>query len=120
MRVLLLRRDPSNELRRWSDDLVSQLGGGGITAYAYECDLWLPRETHPSLNKESAKRLREIGKDYDLVHALGYRCAWACAETFGDAEVWAYSVYDFPKTRNPKLIDRLNMAQFGTCPSRWV
>ncbi len=120
MRILLLRRDPSEELRRWSDDLVTQLGAGGITAYAYESDLWLPKETHPMLNKETSKRLREIGKDYDLVHALGYRAAWACAEAFGDVETWCYSVYDFPKTRNSKLIERLNMAQFGTCVCRAV
>ncbi|MEQ1821150.1 MAG: glycosyltransferase family 4 protein [Fimbriimonadaceae bacterium] len=120
MRVLLIRREPSDELRRWSDDLVTQLGTRGITAYAYESDLWMPKETHPALNRDTSKRLREIGKDYDLVHAMGYRAAWACAEAFGQSESWGYSVYDFPKTRSPKLIERLNQAQFGTCACRAI
>ena len=57
---------------------------------------------------------------FDIVHAFGYRAAWACAESFGNREAWVYSAYDLPKTTRIELIERLSKAQIGLCSSSAV
>lgn len=120
MRILFLRRDPSPELRRWSDELATAVSRLGYQARIVDADDWMPRETDPALNKETTKNLKDLADGFDIVHAFGFRTSWACSELFGDREVWLYTAYDLPKTTNSKLIDRLNMAQTGLCSSRAV
>jgi len=120
MRILFLRRDPQPELRRWSDELAVAIGRLGYHAQIVDADDWMPRETDPALNRHTSDDLTDYAGGFDLVHAFGYRTAWACAELFADRELWLYSAFDLPKTTNPKLIGRLNMAQAGLCASRAV
>ncbi len=120
MRILFLRRNPSPDMRRWTDELAVEASRLGYQARIVDADDWMPQETAPSLNKETNKELRDLADGFDIVHAFGYRPAFACAEVFGDREIWMFSTYEFPRTTNPKLIERLNMAQCGTCSSRAV
>lgn len=120
MRVLFLRRDPSPELRRWSEELAASVNRLGYQARVVDADEWMPRETDPALNRNTDKDLADLASGFDIVHAFGFRTAWACAELMSDREVWLYSVYDIPKTTNPKLIGRLNLAQAGLCASQSI
>lgn len=120
MRILFLRRDPSPELRRWSDELAAAVSSLGYQARVVDADDWMPRETDPSANRNTNDDLADLASGFDVVHAFGFRTAWACAELFADREVWLYSAFDLPKTTNPKLIGRLNLAQTGLCASRAI
>lgn len=120
MRILFLRRNPSPDLRRWSDELAVEVSRLGYQARVVDADDWMPQETSPDLNKGTAAELRDLADGFDIVHAFGYRTAYACAEVFSDREVWLFSAYEYPRTTNPKLIERLNLAQCGTCSSRAV
>lgn len=115
--------------------LARQSSGGHITAmrhllqplreYAIEAELidasgFIPDATGPSVDKQVTSELRDIARSFDLVHAIGYRAAWACAEAFGAKEAWTYSAYDIPRTTHRLLITRLNDSQGGVCSSRAV
>lgn len=113
MRVLLLRRSARGGLAAWADDLSFRLPVQGIGA-TLEDATWIPRETGPATDREVTRRLKEIGDGYDLIHAFGYRAAWACAAAFGDDYLWAYSAYEAPPA-SPPLVAKLNLAGLGFC-----
>lgn len=117
MRVLFLRRQAFGGLSAYADGLIFTLPRFGIEAVIEDAEDWIPNETGPVHDNNVSRRLRQTAQDFDLVHALGYRSAWACAEAFGGKEAWVYSAYDLPKTTHPRLIERLSKAQKGICSS---
>lgn len=78
---------------------------------------WIPNETGFQADKAVTKRLKEDAKGFDLVLAVDYRAAWACAEAFYLRRPWAYLAWGMPKTTLPELVDRLCSARLGWCPS---
>jgi glycosyltransferase involved in cell wall biosynthesis len=98
--------------------LAVQLPGKGIGS-TIEDAVWMPRETGPGVDREVTKHLKELGEGYDIIHAFGYRTAWACAEAFGDDFVWVYSGYEVPPAA-PALVERLNLAAIGFCASAFT
>ncbi|HZH98334.1 MAG TPA: glycosyltransferase family 4 protein [Fimbriimonadaceae bacterium] len=120
MRVLLLRRQPFGGIARFTESLVKALDRHGIGAVAHDVTDWIPSSTHPSENKGPMKELRRMGQGFDLVHAFGYRTAWACAEAFGTKEAWIYTAFDLPKTGHPELVERLNRGAAGLCVCRRI
>lgn len=92
----------------------------GIRITIEDADTWIPNETGPKPDSKVTPRLLKLAKDYDVVHAFGYRCAWACGAAFKSYSAWFYTAYDMPKTTHELLIDKLNEAQAGICSSRAV
>lgn len=119
MKILLLGREGQSEFHEFAADLHQAL-----PAYDHETELafvdWIPSETGSRVDKSVSENLRRFAQPYDLVHALGYRTAWACAEAFGSKEAWVYSAYDRPSSTHRFLITRLNESQIGICHSRAV
>ena len=120
MRVLLLRRQSRGGLALWADDLASNLSAEGISATVVDAVGWIPNETGLFVDRDVTRRLRDMGEGFDIVHAFGYRAAWACAGAYGDREAWVYSAYDPPKKAHEALIDRLNESAIGICSSTLV
>jgi glycosyltransferase involved in cell wall biosynthesis len=120
MKILLLHRQPYGGIARHAALLAQALNAMGIEAAIEEASSWIPDDTGIKTDKIVSSKLRAIGKPFDLVHAIGYRAAWACAEAFGYNEAWLYTAYDLPKTTNRLLIDRLNRAQLGLCASHAI
>lgn len=104
----------------YANYLAAGLRGLDIQADLIQAEGVIPAQTGGNIDKDVANWLREAGKEYDLVHAIGLRSAWACATTYSDKEAWLYSVYDMPKSTNRLLINHLNTAQAGLCSSRAV
>jgi glycosyltransferase involved in cell wall biosynthesis len=120
MRVLLLRRQSTGPLAAHVDDLVATLPAYGVTAVVADAADWIPEQINRQVDRQVAKELRERGNSFDLVHAFGYRCAWAAAETYEEKEAWLYSVHDLPRSVHPFLVERLNWAQRSVVASRAV
>lgn len=120
MKVLLLLRQELGGLATYADDLVREMPKHGIEPVIEEASAWIPNETGPKHDKKVSRRLRELASSYDLVHALGYRTAWACSAAFGHKEAWVYTAYNLPKTTHRVFISRLNDAQAGICASRAI
>lgn len=120
MRVLALLREPSLA----TEELVSNLSLGmpryGIQISTLEASEWMPKSTGLDIDPRVSQQLRSRGLDFDIVHAFGYRCAWACAEAYGSGEAWLFSAVDQPKTTHPELIKRLAKSQFGLCQNQGV
>ena len=81
---------------------------------------WIPNETGWKVDRKVSKQLQEASRGFDLIHAFGYRAAWACSEAFYLKRPWVYTAYDMPKTLVSQLIDRLNAARTGIVPTRKV
>lgn len=120
MKVLFLLRQSLGGIATHARDLQSALAAHGIDVHIEDAANWIPNETGPKFDKPVAKRLRAMAQSYDLVHAFGYRAAWACSDAFGHKEAWVYTAYDIPKTTHRVLISHLNDAQTGICASRAV
>ncbi len=120
MRVLLLRRTSQGGMAALSDALPPALAEFGVEADVVDAEEWMPKATGRKVDPGVTKRLRALAKPYDLVHAFGYRTAWACGEAFGMRRPWLYTAYDLPKTTHPELIDRLLPARIGLCSSTAV
>jgi glycosyltransferase involved in cell wall biosynthesis len=120
MKVLLLLRQSVGGMATTVSDLARELPKHEIEVRIEEASDWIPNETGGKIDKTVTKRLREVSAGYDLVHAFGYRTAWACSEAFGHKEAWVYTGYDIPKTTHRILISHLNDAQQGLCASRAV
>lgn len=104
----------------WSDSLVRALDEEGIEAVIDDAEDWIPNETGWSTDRQVSKLLKQAVRGFDLVHAWGYRSAWACSEAFYLKFPWVYTAYDTPKTTHSLLIDRLNAARAGLCSSRSI
>lgn len=117
MRVLALRRrlgGASLMAQAWQEPLEEL----GIELVIDDVASWIPDATGRRVDREVTKRLKQEARGFDVVHALSYRSAWACAEAFYVRYPWTYSAYDFPITRHPDLVDRLNSARLGLVSTR--
>lgn len=114
MRVLFLLRQSQGPLARYVRALQAGLERKGITIELETCD-FIPDRTGWRTDRKVSKELRRRAKDFDLVHAFGYRAAWACAEAFYVRRRWLYTAFDKTKTTRHELIDRLAAAQVGCC-----
>ncbi len=120
MKVLLLHRQNLGGLATLVADLKRELPKHDIEIEVENASEWMPSETGGKADKAVTAKLRERSAAFDLVHAFGYRPAWACSEAFGHREAWVYTAYDIPKTTHRLLISHLNDAQQGLCASRAV
>lgn len=119
MRVLALLRQSRGGLARWASDVTAWLAEEGVELVVDDAS-WIPAQTGRATDKEVSKRVRADARGFDVVHGLGYRAAWACAEAFSLRFPWVYTAYDPPKTTHPDLVDRLNSSRRGIVPSRSV
>lgn len=117
MKVLLLHRQSFGAIAAHVRDLKGALKQRGYDADIVDATEWMPLPTGRKTDKAVSERLKKLCEPYDLVHAFGYRCAWACGVAIGYGEAWVYSAIDMPKTTHRLLIDKLNCAQFGICSS---
>lgn len=113
MTVLFLRRQALGGTATHSESLAAALGNHGIAVSIEDAASWIPNETGSRVDKKISDRLRKLAAPYDLVHAFGYRSAWACSHAFSHKEAWIYTGYDLPKTTHRLLISALNDAQAG-------
>jgi glycosyltransferase involved in cell wall biosynthesis len=113
MRVLLLRRQALGGIATHTSDLAALLPRFGVEARTEDASDWMPQETGPAADRHVSKRLREIARDYDLVHSFGYRCAWACGEALGKKTPWLFTAWDLPKTTHQLLTAQLQKARHG-------
>ncbi|MFN8221242.1 MAG: glycosyltransferase family 4 protein [Fimbriimonadales bacterium] len=120
MRALLLTRQLRPSWASYVDRLAVMMTRFGVQATVEDATSWIPNETGPRVDREVSIHLKRVAEDYDVVHAFGYRAAWACAEAFGSQEAWLFSAIDFPKTTHPQLVERLNKAQRAFCVSEAV
>ncbi|MBL8065759.1 MAG: glycosyltransferase family 4 protein [Chthonomonadaceae bacterium] len=120
MRVLALRRQTTGSAKTLLDGLVLALDQQGIELVVDDAGDWIPDRTGPSVDKEVSKLVKRAAQGFDMVHAWGYRAAWACSEAFYLRSPWVYTAYDIPKTTRSELIDRLGAAHRGLCSSATV
>ena len=120
MKVLFLLRQTVGGMATHARDMQGALAAKDIQVDIEDGTSWIPNETGPRHDKSISKKLKQKAEGYDLVHAFGYRSAWACSAAFGHKEAWVYTAYDIPKTTHRVLISHLNDAQTGICASRAV
>lgn len=120
MKVLFLHRAYRGGMKTYAELLAPALRKLGHELDVVDAADWMPEATGPKVDKGVSERLRKLAAPYDLVHAFGYRAAWACGEAFGHKEAWFYTAYDMPRTTHRLLISNLNNAQTGFCSSRAV
>ncbi|HXH62497.1 MAG TPA: glycosyltransferase family 4 protein [Fimbriimonadaceae bacterium] len=117
VRVLLLRRQTFGGIATYTRLLVDALDRVGIEAVVDDAEEWIPNKTGPAVDRQVSKAVRAAAQGFDLVHAFGYRTAWACSAAFRSSEPWVYTAHDMPKTVHSLLIERLNEARAGVCSS---
>lgn len=120
MKILFLKRQTLGGLNTHATTLAEELRRQGHEVTVEEASDWIPNETGTKIDKKVSEQLRKLAEPYDLVHAFGYRTAWACSEAFSHKEAWLYTAYDLPKTTHRLFITRLNDSQAGICSSRTV
>jgi glycosyltransferase involved in cell wall biosynthesis len=120
MRVLMIRRRRRGGISSHAASLARSLANHGVAAELIDGDDWIPDATGPRYDKSVSRELLRRADRFDLVHAFGYRAAWACAEAFRSKRPWVYTAYDLPKTTHPALVDRLDRARAGLCASAAV
>lgn len=120
MKVLLLHRQPFGGLANYVTSLAGGLAKHDVKATVLDATRLIPNETGAKPDKTVSAWLKDTASGFDLVHAFGYRPAWACAEAFGYDEAWVYTAFDMPKTTHSMLIDRLNRSQAGICASNAI
>lgn len=102
----------------YSNNLATALSSRGIEVVIDDAESWIPKKTGWLNERNVSKLVRKAAQGFDLVHAFGYRSAWACSEAFYVRSPWVYTAFDMPKTTHSHLIDRLNAAKRGLCSSR--
>lgn len=117
-RVLMVRRQNTGGIATYSNHLVRGLESLGVDVVLDDMQAEIPDQTGFWVDRKVSQALKRAAQGFDLVHAWGYRTAWACGEAFYVRFPWVYTAYDFPRTRNGLLIDRLNHAKAGVCTSR--
>lgn len=120
MRVLYIRRQRVGGIATYSEALGKELESHGIEVVIDDAEDWIPNETGFATDRRVTKLVKKAAQGFDLVHAWGYRPAWACSEAFYLRFPWVFTAYDIPKTTNSQLIDRLNAARTGLCVTRAV
>lgn len=120
LRVLFIRRQKTGGMAALSEAWAEALDDLGIEAVIDDAESWIPNETGWQVDRSVTKSVRKAMQGFDLVHAFGYRTAWACSEALYVRQPWVYSAFDMPKTTHHQLVDRLNAARRGICPTRAV
>ncbi|MBS1723272.1 MAG: glycosyltransferase family 4 protein [Armatimonadetes bacterium] len=120
LRVLILRRQAFGAAQTLLDALATGLVEEGIDAVVDDAESWIPNKTGWSVDKGVSKAVKQAARGFDVVHAWGYRAAWACAEAFYVRSPWLYTAYEMPRTTQSELVDRLNSAHRGLCPTTAV
>lgn len=118
MKILLLSRQEFGGLANYAKLLQEALVEKGHEVRWERAESWMPKETGPKPDRTCTDKLKPFAAEYDLVHALGYRPAWACSEAFKHKKPWVYTAYDYPKSNHKLVIDHLNDSQVGICTSR--
>lgn len=118
MRILFIRRQHFGGIATYSNNLAAALNARGIEVVIDDAEGWIPKKTGWLNDRNVSKLVRKAAQGFDLVHAFGYRSAWACSEAFYVKFPWVYTAYDMPKTTHTHLIDRLNAGKRGLCSSR--
>jgi len=120
LRVLFLRRQSIGGIATASEVLARELEKLEIEVVIDDAADWIPNQTGFTVDRRVSKLVKKAAQGFDLVHAWGYRAAWAASEAFYLRFPWVFTAYDIPKTTNSQLIDRLNAARTGFCSSRAV
>ena len=117
MRVLFLRRQRFGGIATYTNLLADALDREDIEAVVDDADDWIPNETGLRTDRKVGKVLRASARGFDLVHAFGFRTAWACEAALRGEQPWIYTAHDMPRTTHPLLIERLNGSRKGVCSS---
>ena len=117
MRVLIVRRQSFGGVATYTNLLADALDNYGVEAVVDDADEWIPDKTGWGIDRQVSKALHAAARGFDLVHAFGYRSAWACSQAFYVNSPWVYTAHDLSKTTHGELIDRLNAAKIGVCSS---
>ncbi|MCH7903625.1 MAG: glycosyltransferase family 4 protein [Armatimonadetes bacterium] len=120
MRVLILRRQEFGGIATYTNLLADALHDEDVEAVVDDADDWIPNKTGWRVDREVGKVLKAAARGFDIVHAFGYRTAWACSAAFYVSEPWVYTAYDMPRTTHVELVKRLNTARIGLCSSHAV
>jgi glycosyltransferase involved in cell wall biosynthesis len=120
LRVLFIRRQKTGGVATLTDAWSEALDDFGIEAVIDDTESWIPNETGWHVDRNVSKLVKRAAQGFDLVHAFGYRAAWACSEAFYVRQPWLFSAYDMPKTTHHQLMDRLNAARRGVCATRAI
>lgn len=120
MRVLFLTRQRKGPIASVCQTLADALDEFNVEVVIDEVSSWMPEKTGWLVDRGVSKKVHEAARGFDLVHAWGYRTAWACSEAFYVRKPWVYSQLDPPRTTNAQLIDRLNAARQGYVSCRLI
>lgn len=120
MRVLFLTRQRKGAVASVCQTLAEALDEFDVEAVIDDASSWIPDKTGWMVDRGVTKKLNNAARGFDIVHAWGYRSAWACSEAFYVRRPWVYTQLDPPRTTHPQLIDRLNAARQGFCSCRLI
>lgn len=120
IRVLFVRRQKQGGMAAYASALAEGLDAFNIEAVIDDAEEWIPSKTGWMTDRQVSRSLKRAAQGFDLIHAFGYRTAWACSQAFYVRQPWVYTAYDMPKTTHPQLVDRLNAARRGLCSTRAV
>lgn len=120
MRVLFLTRQRKGAIASACQTLADALDEFDVEVVIDEASSWMPEKTGWLVDRGVTKKVNEAARGFDLVHAWGYRTAWACSEAFYVRKPWVYTQLDPPRTTNSQLIDRLNAARQGYVTCRLI
>jgi glycosyltransferase involved in cell wall biosynthesis len=98
LRVLHVIRPSVGGMLRSVELLTSHLGEHDIKADIADKDL-IPARPSFGQDRKAAHQLRIIAKDYDLIHAHGYRGAWVAGWELNSKKPWiwtAHNLYSIP------------------------
>lgn len=82
-----------------------------------DCESWMPDETRGKVDRDVSRKVLAAVRGFDLVHAFGYRAAWACSAAFDRSFPWVYTAHELNKTRHPLFVESLNAARGGGASS---
>lgn len=120
MRVLFLTRQRKGNVASVCQTLADALDEFDVEAVIDEASSWIPDKTGWLVDRGVSKKVMDASRGFDIIHAWGYRAAWACSEAFYIRKPWVYTQLDPPRTTHPQLIDRLNAARVGFCSCRLI
>lgn len=120
MRVLFLTRQRKGNAASVCQTLADALDEFDVEAVIDDASSWIPDKTGWLVDRGVSKKVMDAARGFDIVHAWGYRTAWACSEAFYVRRPWVYTQLDPPRTTHPQLIDRLNAARLGFCSCRLI
>lgn len=117
MRILAVHRQPGTETALLVESLAAYFGARGREYAVEDASDWMPKETGPRVDPAVGRKLGTIAESVDLIHAWGYRVAWACGESLRRRR-WIFSALRLPKTDHPELMARLNRSRLAIAFSR--